>query len=360
MKNLKIALIPAFLTLIITVFAACGSKTTEINAQELCKITVSGYNGYATASAEPDTEKINKFCDEKLLKSKDELKKYLNGVSVDVDCADSENGKLSNETELTITLDINDETAQKYGVKVLTNPFTYKVENLAEPTVIDVFDGLELSYKGIAPYLTSVDFVTDSCTSPYKEITYVPVTASDEPANKFFGLKNGDKITVKAILDQEKAAQNGYLVEELSKEYEISGASEYVTALDGFDLTDIEKEMEEKMKAEAEAEYWAELSQSNVSTSQKVVSKYFLDSIEKPTGSSLVPENKYILFYEVTASDGAAQQVRYYAITVNDVHTNENGQLTKTDSTEYLASYKSMENALKSEISEKYKSFEIM
>ncbi|MBR1739769.1 MAG: hypothetical protein IJ737_05690 [Ruminococcus sp.] len=115
----------------------------------------------------------------------------------------------------------------------------------AEPSVdgkeqIDPFEGLEVQFDGVAPYL-NVSFNNSKCPSVVQN--NVTFTCADT------NFTNGDSITVKA---EYNAADFEGLNVEIgvdTKEYEVSDMPEYVTDFSKIDTTALDNEIEDYMNA---------------------------------------------------------------------------------------------------------------
>lgn len=119
----------------------------------------------------------------------------------------TENGSLQNGDILEIQLLYDKAAAKSLGLRIREDICRIEVEGLPKGNRLsseDLFAGLDIRYEGIAPMLT-VSAINTSDDPFFQSIRY---EITDE--HKFYDL--GDTITVQAILSEEAAVQNHYIL----------------------------------------------------------------------------------------------------------------------------------------------------
>ena len=247
-KTLGLVAAAVVAVIILISLVLSGGKT--INLNDYMTITTNGYNGYGTASVKLDWKGIEAKYGEKLAftnKAKSEYGGLLNAmtpidimldfVSMDIDVKE----KLSNGDKVTYTFKVNETLYEYLNCKVKYKNGTHTVAGLEEVETFDAFDGLVITFSGVAPE-----------GKAKIEIDSTKMSYSDYKFDKDSGLSNGDVVTVKI---DEKSATNyakthGKIPETLTREYEVMGLSRYVTS-----TSDITDEALADMKAQAEDVY---------------------------------------------------------------------------------------------------------
>lgn len=135
-----------------------------------------------------------------------------------------------------------------FGVKIkFGDPKEYTVEGLEEPEEIDPFEGVEVTFSGIAPNgeaTLDANNGPESCQSLYEL----------DPQE---GLSNGDTVTLYLDRDDvnEYLTENyGVVVSETSKTYTVEGLASYAASLD-----EIPEETAESMRKQSEDVIRAEI-----------------------------------------------------------------------------------------------------
>ena len=291
------AAVAVLLGLIILIIAlAAGGKT--INLDKYLKIETSGYNGYGTASATIDWTQMKsdygskiRFSDEA---SKNALVTAYNtpfdvlrmGVSVSFD----KSSTLSNGDEIAYEWLIDEDLYNYLNVKLKYKNGTHKVKDLKEVEGFDAFAELEVSFTGVAP-------------GGRVELKYngKDLSVSDFSADKSSGLSNGDKVTISL---SESAAQRclsniGKMPAPSSKEYTVSGLSEYVAA-----FTDLSADFVAKLKSEAEDTITAYCAKDYDSKSSMTGLTYagYIMNIVKDGSSTSYFNNLYVIYKGTVAN----------------------------------------------------------
>ena len=208
-------------------------KTPTINLNDYITIECDGYNSIGKAQAVFDEEQFYDDYEEKLKfkSSKAEensdyasaaehlLENYIKG-SLDKDT------NLSNGDSIKYKWDIDEEGVKTdLKVELEYDDIDYKVEGLEDAETFDLFSNVSVDFEGSAPN-GRVVISNNSNTYPVNYWTF--------EADKSEGLSNGDKITVSfAGTDEdidECVEETGKIPDTLSKEFEVTGLSSYVTA----------------------------------------------------------------------------------------------------------------------------------
>lgn len=206
----------------------------------------------------------------------------------------------SNDTVSTIEYAVPSDTDNQVSSVVQENSNVVVSEKMIDP-----FDGLEVTYTGTAPYI-SVSLDTSKCSDEVNE--YVTFTA-DKNSN----LRNGDTFTVTAALHKKTAfafsygsssSDEEFTLSQDTKTFTVANQPEYVTSLDGLDLTAIQSELDDKLSVAAatnERDYrFAGVDIHGYFTSvqsKTLKSKYLLTRKRQHEDSSSV-YNKYIQIYD--------------------------------------------------------------
>ena len=105
---------------------------------------------------------------------------------------------------------------------------------------IDPFEGLEVQFDGVSPYLT-VGFNNSKCRQEVQD--YITFTCEQE------SFANRDLVTVKSEYNINNLNDVGLTIETDEKTYEVSGCPEYVNDISKIDTSALDKEIQEYMDA---------------------------------------------------------------------------------------------------------------
>ena len=105
---------------------------------------------------------------------------------------------------------------------------------------IDPFKNLKITYTGSSPYIKAS---TDS-------------TQCDSTVNKYFEfktedkyLRNGDEFTVTAVYNADNLEEDGFYIDTDTQTYVVDAQPEYITSVDGLDLSALQSELNDKRVA---------------------------------------------------------------------------------------------------------------
>lgn len=327
-KKLLPILIVCALAIVIIIVVAVNHKPT-IDLSKYIKITFDGYDTVGNASYSFDSDqfrndysgklKINKKAlqDEltnagsdaedllNLFGGSDSVSDYIENIdpisylSYAFDGIVTPSDGLTNGDTVTFSWALTDDEIKElnnaFNCKFKADDVTATVEGLEEAETFDPFDGVQITYDGMAPNgrISNISRGNDPICQ------YL-----DYSANKDDGLSNGDTITI--TVDSYYADNlQSYLVEnygkipsETSKEYTVSGLSRYISS-----ASEIPDATLKQMQAEAEDAFNANVASNWNSDSAELVSlqyigNYFLTAKSSDTYSN---HNIIYLIYKVRA-----------------------------------------------------------
>lgn len=107
---------------------------------------------------------------------------------------------------------------------------------------LDAFSNLEVSFAGISPYC-EVIINTSSCPQDVQQ--YVEYSTDKE------SYANGEKVIVTAQVNPYYTDQ--YAIKKVNESFEVSGMPEYITSVEGVDLTEVKKELNDAITSNVAA-----------------------------------------------------------------------------------------------------------
>ncbi len=232
MKKIRYVLL---LMLGVLFISGCSAGRKNISLSPYIMTSISGLSGRATATAYLDTAGIYSAL-AGIDATEEEKSKYDAFVaSLELTCDKLD--KLANGDAINLTVTYDAAVADE--LKINVNDFVKKVDvtGLDEGQEIDVFKDLQVEVTGTAPYA----FVTytNNSTDPYiKNLEYVV-------EGRTTGLKNGDVITIKCMIDAKTAELYYYYTDVTSMDYTVEGLDSYIydsAQLDYDELNDIAAE----------------------------------------------------------------------------------------------------------------------
>lgn len=292
-----------------------GGKKVDLS--KYVTLTVTGYEGYGTASWEFDSKAFKADCNKKLKftkKAKEEFGDYTTPCEVAemvfTGSIDKKEG-LSNGDTITFSWKEEDPDDIKtvFKNKFVFKDVSMKVKDLKEIESFDAFADIYIEYTGCEP-TAEARVINNSKDSFLQGLNYSVENGT--------GLSNGDKITVKvsAYYQDDLAtycAENiGKVPESEVKEYTVEGLNAYVTSIE-----QIPEDFLDKMKSEVEdqlragtANWVDEVSLENVS----YIGAYVLT--RKP-GVNYGDANRIFLVYNVGVHEdysnkGVDNHINYY------------------------------------------------
>ena len=173
-----------------------------------------------------------------------------NCVNGGLDQSDS----LSNGDVVTYKWSCDDDYAlETYGYKLKYEDVEYTVEGLEEAATFDPFDGIEVTFEGIAPN-GSADVNGEAKNKVAQDFRY--------DIDKYNGLSNGDTVTLTVSMyydDPVEYCINNYglIPSPLEKTYTVEGLDSYIRS-----LSDVSEDSLKEMQSQAEDIYNANVAQN--------------------------------------------------------------------------------------------------
>lgn len=307
--NKKVALgggIAAALIVVIAVVVII-LQPKKINVEDYVEIICDGYNGYATARAVLDEDGLYKAILEAKGKkidydSIDSFEAFGSALVEELavsECVDkielslSQKENLSNGDTVTVAITYDNEAAREQKVKFTGSSVSLKVESLEEPVQVDPFEGLEVSFSGIAPG-GQLNY-TYSGDSP-------AISTYSFSASQTYNLKNDDVVTITFSFNEQSMLQQGIVITDQEKDYVVSGLDEYVQSYAGLTadfLTAMKSEAEDKIYAYTASSYNNESSLSDLQYAGYIM------SVAKSADIWFGSNNSLYLIYSGTVSNTA-------------------------------------------------------
>ena len=232
MKKIRYAL---FVMLVMISISGCSAGRKNISLSPYIMTSISGLSGRATATAYLDTAGIYSALTG-IDAAEEEKAKYDAFVaSLELTCDKLD--KLANGDAINLTVTYDAAAADE--LKINVNDFVKKVDvtGLDEGQEIDVFKDLQVEVTGTAPY-AFVTYTNNSADPYIKNLEYVV-------EGRTTGLKNGDVITIKCMIDAKTAELYYYYTDVTSMDYTVEGLDSYIydsAQLDYDELNDIAAE----------------------------------------------------------------------------------------------------------------------
>lgn len=303
-KNKKAVTIgAAAVAVLVLVIIFAVTKKTTVNLNDYITVSFTGYDTVGKATYEFDEKAfLEDFGDEIEMKKKkgdsdlEDVYSLLSEVSgaelMLYNCVDGgldKTSKLSNGDTVKMEWNCQNEIAKEnFNVKLKYKEKEYKVEGLEKAKIVDPFENIEVTFTGVAP-AGQANIQNNSSEEALKSV-YFEATPSN-------GLKNGDKVVVKANAsgDEDYYLSNyGVIIDLGEKEFVVEGLCSYAQS-----ASEISDDMMEKMKKQAEDALRAQsVNWNQYITLQNVqyIGNYFL----KPKFSSSYSEfNVLRLMYRV-------------------------------------------------------------
>ncbi len=196
---------------------------------------------------------------------------------------------------------------------------------------IDPFEGLQVQFDGISPYVT-VSFNTLDCEDIVSEnVTF-------ELDKEMF--KEGETFTVTASFDKKELEEKGYSISNVSKEYTVENVPKYITSADNADFTELNKNMYDYVEANANGSVGEssifDVYANEINHILYAVNK--IDDIEyvgscfmslKNSNDIAINDNTYNKYYRIYSIDFTAVDERkiYVAVGINNISINTDGKI---------------------------------
>ena len=249
-----------------------------INLNKYLEVSFDGYDTVGRATVEFDVEQFENDYEKKLSaitsKKSSGLSKYMDQEaymealfdSYDTSSASStflsncvnggldQSDSLSNGDVVTYKWSCDDDYAlETYGYKLKYEDVEYTVEGLEEAATFDPFDGIEVTFEGIAPN-GSADVNGEAKNKAAQDFRY--------DIDKYNGLSNGDTVTLTVSMyydDPVEYCINNYglIPSPLEKTYTVEGLDSYIRS-----LSDVSEDSLKEMQSQAEDIYNANVAQN--------------------------------------------------------------------------------------------------
>lgn len=323
---LLIGVLGIFITLLL-----CGcQKTYSYDFKELCEISVSGCDGKGSVSIKMDHDKEGFIVHQSLGENADDLSSARLTMALELIQFEIEpNEDLSNGDSVNITVDYDAKYFKDNGIKFNNSQFSYTVSGLQEVQTIDLFSDLSYSFDGISP-----DARINVSTSQCNDVIKNNVRFS---ADKSYGIKNGDVITVTASYNKDALSEKGYLAETDTVQITASGLDEYILDISGYstnELDDALKTKAEDVVANSTYKVGTNTYSAKLIKDGNLSEKWCINSIEMvPTkidfliGDNQRYNNIYVIFWELDVNATKSYTSKYvtkpdgYAVGDTDTFT---------------------------------------
>lgn len=239
----------------------------SINLNNYLSVTFDGYDSVGKASVSFDREKFKRDYGSKLSAfaqrngTSNSWASTSSNSASDAFISKCVNGSLDSSDNLkngdvvTFRWDCDDDYAlNAYGYKLKYKDAEFTVKNLKEAKKFDPFDGISVSFQGVAPNGTA-SIVGSPKEQAANDLNYYFDKSSD--------LSNGETVivTVSAHYNNdpvEYCIQNyGMIPSPLSKQYKVDGLSSYIAS-----LNDVSQEALAQMQKQAEDVYYSKAAQN--------------------------------------------------------------------------------------------------
>ena len=226
-------------------FLILKNMSKKVPLDECIKVEVYGYDtlGYAEISLDEEAL-LECIADAKGEELKKEGSKSRERQMEDWDfdeiielievTAEKETG-LSNGDEILIEISFDNEEAKEYGIKFVGDTYKYKVKGLEELEEVDLFEDLEVNFKGTAPFVY-LEYYYDG------DLTYTGKFSADKSND----LNVGDVVTI-TFEGEEDLLESGYKVATTSKEYTCEDVDKYLEK-----TAELDEEALDNMKKDAQ------------------------------------------------------------------------------------------------------------
>lgn len=315
-----------------------GNFRRTIDLDKYMTIEADGYDGYGTARISIDWRAVERKYREQISYTRQAKSEYgelaedvpaVENLKEFVSVSLEQSSGLSNGDTISYEWRVDEELGSYLKCKVKCKDGTYDVEGLTEVSKFDAFEGLEVSFSGIAPNGKAGMVYTGYRMSEY-----------DFTCDKMMGLKNGDIVTVSIPGDVTYYIEKyGEVPDTFEKEYEVAGLDEYVESYadltDDF-LSELKSEAEDAIYARTAEEYESGMSLSGleyagyIMLDAKVKESYdYTDEAPAAAEGDVNGQNAVYIIWRgtVSSSDGkfSASKI-YFPVSFNNI-VNSSGTL---------------------------------
>lgn len=189
---------------------------------------------------------------------------------------------------------------------------------------IDAFAGLSYEVTGISPYC-QLTINNQGCSEEVRQ--YVSYQLDKER------YANGDTAVITATLNA-NTGDSAYKLESTTSNYKITGQSEYLTSVDGYDLTKLKAELSDYITAcfaKAQTPYWSELFGKSVydvhSVSKTDGDVYFSSLKLDKNAENIEFVNRLSFTYKITYKTTDGTEVFYACISAVNIMKTADGSI---------------------------------
>lgn len=338
-KKTIVGIVSGVVALLAVIIAVATYKPT-IKLNDYVNVSFSGYDTVGTAKAVFDVEAFCKDYEGKLKKLEGSESTGAELFAKRVEGKLDKSKRLTNGDEITYQWDFSVSTLENvFNCKIKCSDIKLTVEGLEKAEVRDVFENIEFSYKGVAPFATVS--VVNNGTEAYERALSFYVEDS-------FNLSNGDTFTVCIDFSEDYGDVESYveaygiIPEMVKKEFVVEGVPEYITKTSQLsdDILDSLKQQAEVVHSQHVAEKWknGEFGSTAKVTGLEYVGAHVLTAIGK---NGVVPSyNRVLMVYKVNARAESTFEnlsmsgdVTYYTTIVFDnTYIESDGTLVISDS----------------------------
>lgn len=303
-----------------TMFCLTGCGKTEVDVTSGLVLEFNGYDGYGTASIMGSYPWISELTMIKPDSKPAKVPSYSILESAVKYTIEPDEG-LKNGDTVTVTAEINEDIIADYDFKLVGEPQTYTVSGLDEVKEFDPFEGITVTFEGIAPNASAVvkDIPGDM------SLKYV--------FDKSSGLSNGDTVTLSVETYsgtelEQYCLSYGKVPTASSKTYTVEGLASYASKLEDIPddtIAKMDSQAQDILKAYAAAN-WAKESKL---TDMNLIGYYFLapkDGLSGSTNNYLYLVYKNSMYIGKNSNDVTVGDVSYYYYTCfSDIMLMEDG-----------------------------------
>lgn len=334
-KSLLIGAIVAVVAAIVCVIAAMNAKPT-IKLADYTTVDVTGYDGVATANVSIDWDAIQEKYGDKIKFSSamdKEAQEYgintnlismlgspMDYMKMSYTANADKTTELSNDDTITVKYSGEEDVSKYFSCNVVLDSLEYKVSDLKEADKKDIFNNLKVEFSGVSG--------NGSLSYNYEGNENINFSADNS-----YNLSNGDKVTIKANVNDmnEFVEKYGYVPETLEKTYTISNMKSYCKS-----IAEIPQAAKDAMKAQADDEITAKKASANSSSygsytygDSSYVGDYMLTmKTSASNGWFSSYNNKYGIVYKFTYTDKYKDVTKdsYIVFVFTNISANEDGE----------------------------------
>ncbi len=241
-KNKKVTVISigAGLVAIILLLIVLMSKPIQLDMEKFYDISFVGLDGKGEIEVTINEKEYEKFAKKLPEKESNSTMNFLISLHM-LDYSFSKDNHLSNGEEITFTVDFPEKYSETYNIKAVNTEMVLKVSGLDIPTDIDVFEGIELEFRGKSP-LIFCKIVTDNCN----EFTINNVSFEKD---KFY-YEDGETITISANYNEDDETEAAVRVVNKTAEFVAKSNEKYLEKSSNADLSNINQKMLDQLELE--------------------------------------------------------------------------------------------------------------